>query len=336
MNTAVNRPGLSRRTINLFGRKIILSGYETDSYFQHITNDESADLDVISLASLLIEENSNVLDIGANIGYESVAFALFAPKGHVYAFEPIPHNAQLIKKNVQANRVKNVFVYNFGLSDHKKTLGIVYNNENRGGATLVGSAQSSLPKYHDHHETVEVVKLDTFTNKLGSIRACDLLKVDIEGHEPAFLRGALKFIEKHKPSMIIEANHWCLNGLNRISLPDFIDQLESIYPHIAAFDQHEWLDIKTHRHQFLHDNIVKNQYQNLYCDFNYNKWRRNIVQHQWGWPKMESLSRKASREATLAAEENERLRQEIQVLTSANEKLMRKFSSRVASRLRHH
>ncbi|MGD0284361.1 MAG: FkbM family methyltransferase, partial [Candidatus Saccharimonadales bacterium] len=104
--------------------------------------------------------------------------------------------------------------------------------------------------------------------KLGITR-CDVLKVDIEGHELKFLEGARKFISKFRPVTIIEANPYCLNIFNRISLPDFVDKVYKNFPYIFAFDEGRLLDLNESksRSQFYFENTVKYKYQNIICGF---------------------------------------------------------------------
>src|SRR5687768_6707932 len=54
-----------------------------------------------------------VLDIGANIGNHTLAFATCAK--HVFAFEPIPAIYKLLSMNVAQNNLANVTTCNFAL-----------------------------------------------------------------------------------------------------------------------------------------------------------------------------------------------------------------------------
>src|SRR5262249_42101912 len=85
------------------------------------------------LVQSLVHENDTVVDVGANIGYYTLIFArLVGPRGRVFAFEPDPGNFALLKKNVEANRYKNVVLVNAALSDEPATLKLYLSEENRG------------------------------------------------------------------------------------------------------------------------------------------------------------------------------------------------------------
>ena len=67
------------------------------------------------LALLKLLPQPVVLDIGANIGNHTLAFATVAAQ--VHAFEPIPAIHALLSQNVAQNQLHNVVVQNFALSD---------------------------------------------------------------------------------------------------------------------------------------------------------------------------------------------------------------------------
>jgi hypothetical protein len=51
--------------------------------------------------------------------------------------------------------------------------------------------------------TVQSVALDTFINK-NAIKRIDLMKIDVETHEPQVLEGYSRYISQHKPTILIE------------------------------------------------------------------------------------------------------------------------------------
>ena len=58
------------------------------------------------------------MDVGASVGYYTLLLArLVGPSGRVYAFEPIPRDFAILKRNVKANGYQNVVLENRAVSD---------------------------------------------------------------------------------------------------------------------------------------------------------------------------------------------------------------------------
>lgn len=132
-----------------------------------------------------------VLDIGANIGYYTLIFAkCVGPQGRVVAFEPEPGNFSLLQENVAANGYRNVSLFRLAVSDRAGRARLYLDGENAGDSRMYDS--------HDGRPSVDVetVRLD---DHLGSsLGRIDLIKMDIQGAEPAALRGMLGLLEKHR------------------------------------------------------------------------------------------------------------------------------------------
>jgi hypothetical protein len=86
----------------------------------------SYDADLLDLVIKLLKPDSNFLNVGANIGFYSVAisnsFRKSKSKGKVVSFEPFIGNYERLKFNVQNNRLEEYCSINaFGLSDETGT-----------------------------------------------------------------------------------------------------------------------------------------------------------------------------------------------------------------------
>ena len=142
-----------------------------------------------------VHEGGTVVDVGANIGYFTLLFArLVGPHGRVFAFEPEPTNFDLLRMNVELNGYSNVTLIPKAVSGISGTARL-YLAEHKGDGRIFDS--------HDGRESIPVdtVRLDDFFHDFqGRI---DLIKIDIQGAEPAALRGMTKLIEKHPRARII-------------------------------------------------------------------------------------------------------------------------------------
>jgi FkbM family methyltransferase len=136
-----------------------------------------------------------VLDIGANIGYYTLIFAKgVGPAGRVVAFEPEPGNFNLLEENVAANAYHNVTLARLAVSDRAGRARLYLDADNAGDCRMYDS--------HDHRPAVDVetVRLD---DHLAWLDRIDLIKMDIQGAEPAALRGMRGLLERHRRARLL-------------------------------------------------------------------------------------------------------------------------------------
>jgi len=172
------------------------------------------------LESVISDLNKTVaLDIGANIGNHSVYFSdLFE---EVFAFEPNPRTFALLKFNSEhACFKKNIRCFNFGLSEKNSKLFFQASKSNVGGSRIVKD-----PKDRNDSDTflIEVKRADDFSELYD--RKISLIKIDVEGHELATLKGAKSLIEKNKPVILFEQH-----------ASDFSDGRSDVVDYLRAFN----------------------------------------------------------------------------------------------------
>lgn len=147
----------------------------------------------------LLDDTGIMIDIGANIGSVSVFAASLGDKVKVYAYEPEPHNLELLEQNVQLNGLeKQIRVFDQAVWSHSQKLKITD-----------GSGSSEIA---DKGQTVEATRLvDIFAD--NRIANCDLLKLDVEGSEyqiipatPIEILRKIKHLrmEFHKPPEAVQ------------------------------------------------------------------------------------------------------------------------------------
>jgi FkbM family methyltransferase len=128
-------------------------------------------------------ERGLTIDIGANLGWHALHAAQNAET--VVAFEPDPFNAWLLERNLAENGIGNVVVETraVGAAPGIATL-YRYKSANYG--------RHSLAADHGHGSRhVAVTDLDGAMKGLGFAgRDVALIKIDVEGYEPAVIAGA--------------------------------------------------------------------------------------------------------------------------------------------------
>src|SRR5437867_4507919 len=139
----------------------------------------------------VLRPGMTVVDIGANRGYFSLLSAkLVGPYGRVYAFEPEPHNYGLLLRNINLNKLSNILPLQLAVSNADGTGLLFLDPANPGGHTMY--ADPSLRPGH----SVKTTTLDCFLSERGW-PSVNLIKIDIEGGEPAALEGMRETLRRN-------------------------------------------------------------------------------------------------------------------------------------------
>lgn len=150
----------------------------------------------------LLLPGTSALDIGANLGYHTVAMAqCVGDAGTVYSFEPFPSVYERLRLAVQYNLLSRVetFPVAVGTDDDEAQF---YGTElATGHASFHRDIIASMSKVHH----VNRRSLDSLF-ACGTVASADVLKIDIEGHEYAALRGAKRLLQTCRPHVILEIN----------------------------------------------------------------------------------------------------------------------------------
>ncbi len=180
---------------------------------------------VTAVIRRILQEGDVFLDLGANIGYFSMlASSIVKENGKVIAFEPNPQNLQLIFESKIVNGFPNLKVCPFAVSDREEILRFTTVGSN-GGVVTEHSADQK------HYLLVQSVVID---ESIDRERRIDLIKMDIEAHEPAALRGMEKLLGRLKPKLITEFHPWAMR-LNNIEPPEeFLSKLGALHYGISV------------------------------------------------------------------------------------------------------
>ncbi|OGL53993.1 hypothetical protein A3K55_02200 [Candidatus Shapirobacteria bacterium RBG_13_44_7] len=133
-----------------------------------------------------VGRGETVVDVGANIGYYTVLLGKKAKK--VYAFEPEKTSFEILKKNVEVNKLKGVELFGVALGGKKEKKKLEKSKDNFGDNRL-----------SDKGGVVGVERLDDLVKeKIG------LIKIDTQGWEPEVIKGAREIIRKYHPKIFLE------------------------------------------------------------------------------------------------------------------------------------
>jgi FkbM family methyltransferase len=132
-----------------------------------------------------------IYDVGAHVGYYTLmASRLVGPGGRVVAFEPNPSNISFLRRHLGLNGVDNVTVIEAAVSSMAGTA-----HFDAGGEPSMGHLASTGSL------EVKLVTIDAIADELD-LRP-NLIKVDVEGHEPPALEGAMRSLVRDRPGVFL-------------------------------------------------------------------------------------------------------------------------------------
>lgn len=153
-----------------------------------------------------LQGGDTVIDVGAAWGFNTVGFSQkVGNKGRVVAIEPDKDSLVILRKNIEANRCRNVTVVEKGLWS-KKTKMKFWLNEYPGTSSLVTQREEFIETTE-----IEVDTLDNILEELG-IGKVALIKMDIEGAEIEALKGMGRVLSNNNNVKVVVASYHIVDG----------------------------------------------------------------------------------------------------------------------------
>ena len=155
-----------------------------------------------------------LVDVGANVGL--VSLLLSDEFDYALLFEPNPLAAARARENIQLNNLP-FQVHEVALSD---TIGTV-RFEDRGG---VHTCNRTVSSFTTDSPTIAVPSstMDRFLAQHPSVpKPITVVKIDVEGHENAVLRGMQDLLREQRPTVMFEY-------LQRTNLPETLNIFASL------------------------------------------------------------------------------------------------------------
>jgi FkbM family methyltransferase len=217
----------------------------------------------LQLIHHLCDRTKVSIDIGASIGSYTVHLLNFSRK--CYAFEPRPDSAAYLVGRLAARSNPRLRVETVALSDHTgdAQLRVLVNDTGR----------SSIEKENPVEESGVVKVLTVPTRRLDDYDAIEpvgCIKIDVEGHEDAVLRGAKRILLRDHPSLLIEIEerhkrhsvNTVSNFLGELGYKGFFFRRNRLHP-IEMFRVEEHQDVSN----IVRDINVENKYVNNFLFF---------------------------------------------------------------------
>lgn len=196
-------PHAGERTARVFGYRVRL---ELDEAIQRWIYMGAFEPHETSIVRGWLRPGMTFLDVGANVGYFSLlAASLVGKTGRVYAVEPSPYAHRRLEDTVRANGLSQLRVCPIGLSAGAGVLNLYLPPEADGFHSPTMSGDFGGPVVE-----VPVRRLDDSLDEWG-VETVDLMKLDVEGHEPRVLEGASRVLSKGRiRAVVCEFNDYWL------------------------------------------------------------------------------------------------------------------------------
>ncbi|MCW2935282.1 MAG: hypothetical protein JWM19_6244 [Actinomycetia bacterium] len=168
-----------------------------------------------------------VADVGANIGLFSVFVKRRYPDAQIFAFEPAPRTAAVLRQNIGLHQLDGVTVHEVALGSRPEhDVPFSYFPAVPGSSTRypeqTGPAKAALGRFYSakvadrlYQGSSITVRVQTLSDYLDAGRAVDLLKIDAEGAELDVLLG-------------ISPAHWRLIQLAILEVHDYDGRLAAV------------------------------------------------------------------------------------------------------------
>ena len=195
----------------------------------------------------LCENSNNIFDIGANTGVYSLVAKTINKQSKVFAFEPSINTFKQLQKNNKINNY-DIICEKIALSNKSENQ-IFYDTpyQNQTSASLNPEKLKNWEGYKGNivEYDVSCMKIDDFIVQ-NNIDSIDLMKIDVEMHEPEIIEGFKSHLEKFKPIIIIEV----LETKVAEKLNTLFDLSEYLIFHLCGFKQAKQIKRFSAKHPF--------------------------------------------------------------------------------------
>ena len=253
------------KRVSIAGRSFTINGDPRDRYFRECAPDGGRFGDApVLLAERYCGPRAVVVDAGANIGLTTLGFAHIARQGRVVAIEASGTSFGFLVENLERNRIENVLPIRVALSNTAGSVRLLEDEGFMAGTRIMPLDAATTAAGVE----VPASTLDDVIERAG-VAAVDLVKIDVEGHEPEVLAGAAATLARHRPLCIVEFNAYTMVYHRGAAPRDFLAQLKGIFPRIYRFDRlsGEVDDIAGRDEEFLAANEAGGFVDDLVCAF---------------------------------------------------------------------
>jgi FkbM family methyltransferase len=251
------------RKLQLAGREFEICGEAGDPYFENIALNDGTNAFLTWICANTLEQAACILDVGANVGVTALLFAVTAPEGSTYCFEPSPSAFPCLVRTLELNNVGTCRAFQLALGASPGRLSFFDNPTSAAASHLFHQDRTLGSSSH----VVEVSTIDAFVEK-EDITRIDLIKIDVEGFESDVLAGATRVLRTLGANVFLEFNSFTLIAYGDKNPRRFMEELLATFPFVYRFEAGIPRRVVTSADvlEFIHDNLIrKGCVDDLFC-----------------------------------------------------------------------
>lgn len=127
-----------------------------------------------------------ILDLGANVGYTSMFYAMHYPQAQIASFEPSPSTFNQLQKQIQKSNCENrIKAYQYAIFTENKDLDFFVIGD---GFLHQGNSLINRNENYKFHTKVKCLTLEKI-QELTQFPTFDLIKIDVEGVEQTLFKN---------------------------------------------------------------------------------------------------------------------------------------------------
>ncbi len=210
--------------------------YPNNSYGSFVVYANFPEYEELNFLHQVIHDGDIVIDVGANIGSESVLAASKGQNVKVFAFEPTDSLVPLLEENRAINGFfDRIEIIKKAVSNNNGKTQFVLETESE--INHIATTNSNGKKTKD----VDCLTLDSFTKNTG-IKKINFLKIDVEGAELLVLQGAKNLLAEKRIDLILFELNKNLSNFNATP-EDIFTVLRSNNYFIFQFNKNGMLEL---------------------------------------------------------------------------------------------
>src|SRR3954453_6090680 len=184
LNDAVSsigfKPHVANLTVNDVTFQFMVATPLSKNWYATQENLHSYEMQAVS--ELMKLQGSVIFECGGHHGRDCVLLASMAGSdGHVVTFEPHPDNINVLRKNIEVNRLDNVTAIQAAVGSTS-------------GNIFIKSRSNAKVSLEQRGINVPLVTIDEWAEKENIWP--NIIKIDVEGYEMEVLQGAQKVLER--------------------------------------------------------------------------------------------------------------------------------------------